>query len=352
MDPSLTQFYRQYFQQVNDPCYPPTLTLMKPYAQEQIYRFMFDNGRILNLPPVTYQRRTLKAIIDRIQSIIDDNNEEACRDIPQTKVIGKLMERMVNLSTVQQLSPVEAAQQKSIVSYFQPTNDISAPVLIEESPWSLAAGSNVGFRTWEASLRLAYYLSAEGSDFIRGRSVLELGAGAGLLSIICGRLLGAQQVLSTDGNPEVVVSIQRNIALNRPTPEDYREEHVHARHLDWTELSSLEDTLSLSPQGKTKYDTIIGADITYNKDYFVPLVQTISALNKMFSDADIVISGAVRNIDTYNAFVSESRACGFDVSEIPFDCPPFHRQKGFFHIIATPIRIVKLTKRAFTREST
>jgi len=84
MDPSLTQFYRQYFQQVNDPCYPPTLTLMKPYAQEQIYRFMFDNGRILNLPPVTYQRRTLKAIIDRIQSIIDDNNEDACRDIPQT----------------------------------------------------------------------------------------------------------------------------------------------------------------------------------------------------------------------------------------------------------------------------
>jgi len=220
--------------------------------------------------------------------------------------------------------------------------------LIEESPWSLAAGSNVGFRTWEASLRLAYYLSSEGSDFVRGRSVLELGAGAGLLSIICGRLFGAQQVLSTDGNPKVAEIIQRNIALNRPTPEDHREEHIHARHLDWTTLTSLEDTLSLSPQGKTKYDTIIGADITYNQDYFVPLIQTISTLNKMFPDADILISGAVRNIGTYNAFVSESKACGFDVSEIPFDCPPFHRQKGFFHTIAMPIRIVKLTKRAFT----
>jgi len=261
------------------------------------------------------------------------------------------MERMANLSTVQQLPPVEATQQKSIISYFSPTDDTSAPVLIEESSWMLAAGSNVGFRTWEASLRLAYYLSSEGSAFIRGRSVLELGAGAGLLSIICGRLLGAQQVLSTDGNPEVVESIQRNIALNRQSSEDGRDEHIHARHLDWTELSSLEDTISLSLQGMTKYDTIMGADITYNQEYFVPLMQTISALNRMFPDADIVISGAVRNIDTYNAFVSESGACGFDVSEISFECPPFHRQRAFFHTIATPIRIVKLTKRASMRAS-
>jgi len=260
------------------------------------------------------------------------------------EVIDELMERMASISTVQQLPLVDAAQQKSIISYFPPTDDDTAPVLIEESPWLLAAGSNVGFRTWEASLRLAYYLSSEGSDLIQDRDVLELGAGVGLLSIICGRLLGARQVLSTDGSPAVVESIKRNIALNRQALEDGPDEHIHARPLDWNDLSCLEDTLSFSPQGKAKYDTIIGADITYNQDYFVPLLQTISALNKKFPNADIVISGAVRNIDTYNAFVLESGVCGFDVSEITYDCPPFHRQKGFFHTIATPIRIVKLTK--------
>jgi len=78
MDPSLTQFYRQYFQQVNDPCYPAASSLKKSYAQQQIYRFMFDSDRVSNLPPVTYQKRTLKAIINRIESVTEDHDEEAC----------------------------------------------------------------------------------------------------------------------------------------------------------------------------------------------------------------------------------------------------------------------------------
>lgn len=75
MDPSLTQFYRQYLQQVNEPVFPTGKTLLNPYVQEQVYHYMFDPSQT-NLPPVRYRRRILKTITERIESAIEDPDED------------------------------------------------------------------------------------------------------------------------------------------------------------------------------------------------------------------------------------------------------------------------------------
>ena len=54
-----------------------------------------------------------------------------------------------------------------------------------------------GHRIWNASTHLADIFDKEGKDIIRGKRILELGAGAGLPSMICG-LNGAKKVVVTD----------------------------------------------------------------------------------------------------------------------------------------------------------
>jgi protein-lysine N-methyltransferase EEF2KMT len=76
MDPALTQFYRQYLQQIHELSYPAPKVLLQPYAQEQIFHYMFDGSHGSPLPPVNYQRRVLKTILDKIESAIQDPDED------------------------------------------------------------------------------------------------------------------------------------------------------------------------------------------------------------------------------------------------------------------------------------
>jgi hypothetical protein len=81
IDPALKQFYRQYRQQVNEPCFPTSKTLLNPYVQDHIYRYMFDQ-LLPNLPPVSYRKRILKTITERIESVMEDPEEDVCSSFP------------------------------------------------------------------------------------------------------------------------------------------------------------------------------------------------------------------------------------------------------------------------------
>ena len=76
MDPSLVQFYRQYFQQVNERCYLPPKLLLLQDVQQQIFRHMFDENFAKDLPPAYYQRTVLKAIVDQITIAVQNPDEE------------------------------------------------------------------------------------------------------------------------------------------------------------------------------------------------------------------------------------------------------------------------------------
>ena len=109
-----------------------------------------------------------------------------------------------------------SAQHRSYITYSLPGQHPQAAVVtLLESPSILGAAGTTGFRTWEAALHLGHFLcSTKGQAYVNKRSVLEIGAGTGLLSILCAKHLGAKSVIATDGAREILTDLKTNIELN------------------------------------------------------------------------------------------------------------------------------------------
>jgi len=121
---------------------------------------------------------------------------------------------------------------------------------------------------WHAAISLAASLLQE-PELLRGKNVLELGAGCGVVGIIAAAL-GANRVYITD--LEVARSnIVYNIEANSPIWSEQGCD-VQFRPLDWLELSHelpcFEDI-----------DIVLGADIGYDLSLHEPIVQVLSKLN-------------------------------------------------------------------------
>ena len=158
-----------------------------------------------------------------------------------------------------QMSEIDSVQQKSFVIYTTPvalSNSEAPAITLLEAHSVLASSSNTGVRTWEAALQLGTYLcSEEGRKFIKGKAVLELGAGTGFLSILCAKHLQARYVLATDGSGEVVDVLRSNITLNGLEGRSL----IHTTILEWGHAN---DGRALdSARNDQQYDLILGADI-------------------------------------------------------------------------------------------
>lgn len=157
------------------------------------------------------------------------------------------------------MSQIDLALQKNHVTYTAPLNlrDPEAPTLtLLETRSVLASSGNTGARTWEAALWLGTYLcSEEGRKMVNGKTILELGAGTGFLSILCAKHLQARYVLATDGNGGVVDGLTSNILVNGLE----RDRRIQAAVLQWGNTLVDED-LKYS-EGILLPELVIGADI-------------------------------------------------------------------------------------------
>ncbi len=121
----------------------------------------------------------------------------------------------------------------------------------------MVSGSRTtGFRTWEGSLHLgSYLLTEEGSRRVRGKNVLELGAGTGFLTILAAKHLQAKHVTATDGDEGVIQALKENLALNH-VDEAHK---VRTETLTWGPFS--DESWIKADCASHPYDVIIGADI-------------------------------------------------------------------------------------------
>lgn len=98
--------------------------------------------------------------------------------------------------------------QESLVTFTPPTPLYEKPsVVIRSSEMTnvISVSGGTGHRTWEASLHLGSFMCTErGRRLTRNKTVLELGAGKGLVSYLCLSYLGARQVYPTDGDGNCV----------------------------------------------------------------------------------------------------------------------------------------------------
>ncbi|HEY8562301.1 MAG TPA: methyltransferase domain-containing protein [Pyrinomonadaceae bacterium] len=102
-----------------------------------------------------------------------------------------------------------------------------------------------GTALWTSSIALAHEIAARGAEF-KGKSVLELGSGAGLPGIVAAT--HGATVVQTDRNELAMSLCRRNQVINKVVGAEQR-------LMDWTEWDDA-----------ARYDWIIGSDILYAED--------------------------------------------------------------------------------------
>uniref|UniRef100_A0A8P4G1J9 Methyltransferase-like protein 22 n=1 Tax=Dicentrarchus labrax TaxID=13489 RepID=A0A8P4G1J9_DICLA len=151
---------------------------------------------------------------------------------------------------------------------------------------------DVGKQVWRGALLLADFILSKPATF-RGTTVLELGAGTGLTSIIMATI--AKTVYCTDVGEDLLSMCKRNVLLNRHMTEHSGGE-VRVRHLDWlqhdlctdddVEFSWTEDEVADMHKNTT---FIIAADVCYDDDLTDGLFRTLYQLCSNFTHSCTVL---------------------------------------------------------------
>ncbi|XP_072198516.1 protein N-lysine methyltransferase METTL21A isoform X4 [Excalfactoria chinensis] len=164
--------------------------------------------------------------------------------------------------------------------------------------------SGIKERDWETdkgeAVVLSAYLEMGGID-LRDRSVIELGAGTGLLGIVA-TLLGAR-VTITDREPALEF-LESNVWANLPS-------ELHPRAVV-KELTWGKDLGNFSPGA---FDFVLGADIIYLEETFAELLQT---LEHLCSEQTVILLSCRIRYERDNNFLKMLKG-RFSVSEVHYD---------------------------------
>ncbi|KAF2163226.1 hypothetical protein M409DRAFT_68539 [Zasmidium cellare ATCC 36951] len=337
MDPQLVLFRRQYLQLFEPDflAWPPKQLLRDADVQSWLHANLFNSDKNPRLPPERYQLRVLKPLVKKIEQSIEDPEEDEISDL--------LMTHLSTLITSTLPSESQAVQQKSHVTFVclpptSPQQNLHLPpseeptLTLLERPHLISGSLTTGFRTWEAALHLGSYLLTS-PDLIRGKNVLELGAGTGFLSILAAKHLGAQHVTVTDGDEGVVEALKENFFFNGLDDEGGR---VGASVLRWGR--GFKGTWVEEEFEKWPVDLVVGADITYDKQAISALVATMRMLFELRPGVQVLIAGTVRNAETFGSFTSACERNHFEMTEIDFQPRPIREQTALFYAKAVPFK--------------
>lgn len=161
-----------------------------------------------------------------------------------------------------------SAQQKAYVTYsfrcsstdHGDSNERSVTLL--ESRSIISSSGTTGLRTWEAALFLGEFLSSEqGQSLIQGKRVFELGAGTGMLSILCAKHLGVSGIVATDGDEAVVDAIKTNMFLNGLDADESSGSRIKVRTAALKWGRSINSRTFEEDYGMEVPDVLLGADV-------------------------------------------------------------------------------------------
>lgn len=165
-------------------------------------------------------------------------------------------------------------------------------------PASLEASTAVGVQTWAAAIVLSDLLvcsphevhcglpdrSSTSSNGVQPLEVAELGAGTGLVGIVCAKLLqersqalstahqdeAPSSVVLTDYHPRVLDNLRRNVEANFTA---HLSESVEVQSLDWSHYHPFS-----SERDKGTYDLLLAADVVYAQEHATWLYSAMQAL--------------------------------------------------------------------------
>ena len=213
----------------------------------------------------------------------------------------------------------EHASSEDIIVYFVEVNKIDK-IQISEQRSVITSWGTTGRRTWEAALVLAEYLLSTPCE-VRGRKVLELGAGTGFLSIILAKLDVCERLCSTDADESVLQLVKRNAALNGCSDA-----------LDIEKLNWEDSNISLD-----SWDVILGADITYDDS----VADLANLLSKLPFRSYALIVATVRRQSTIDTFIKACKRRKLSVQYMNTDSVPrifyFDRSQSIYCLRITSL---------------
>ncbi|KAF2484094.1 hypothetical protein BDY17DRAFT_294968 [Neohortaea acidophila] len=179
-----------------------------------------------------------------------------------------------------------------------------------------------GHLLWNAGRTLATYLEQHAQTLIANKTVLELGAGAGLPSLICA-LHGAQKVLVTDyPEAELIENLRLNVASHAHLfPQAKGEGVIYAEGYLWgAEARGLLDYLSpAAPGSQAGFDLLILGDLLFNHSEHAKLLSTVRFTLKRSASAQALVFFTPYRpwlLEADLAFFDLARAGGFVVEKL------------------------------------
>lgn len=181
--------------------------------------------------------------------------------------------------------PVEEDEEEGTTRDFSFALSASAPATVEvrlnDAPLSGTDHTDVGLQSWGASIVLSGLMCAAPARFF-GRdqrvlgpapTVVELGAGTGLVSLVLGKVLPLlavpdPRVVATDYHPAVLANLRANVAANFPAAA---RPPVEACLLDWS-APRWEAPLHVPSQ------LLVAADVIYAREHAVWLRDCAASL--------------------------------------------------------------------------
>lgn len=213
--------------------------------------------------------------------------------------------------SIQQQSPESSRRQRapSSPSATRRRKRSAVPILLHDAP--MQDHVSVGVQTWGSAILLGREMSLNPSDFglfpgpstpsHRGVRVLELGAGTGLLGILCRKLLDLRMaspdidgdkysglVVATDYHHDVLANLKVCVDLNFPprvptatggvvaTKVEHEDDGVKIAKLDWTTFPAYmtgrkdgqmvheEDNADVGQYVREPFDLVLASDCVYD----------------------------------------------------------------------------------------
>ncbi len=134
-----------------------------------------------------------------------------------------------------------------------------------------------GLLLWASAIGLAERL-AEQPELVRGRRVLEIGAGCGLPGLVA-RALGAARVTQTDYQEAALMLARRNAAQNGFAGQ------VEHRLADWRDFP---------PDLLGAFDVVLGSDVLYERTLHPPLSVLLPRLLRPGGDNVVLVADPLR----------------------------------------------------------
>ena len=242
---------------------------------------------------------------------IDDDEEEI--EIEKETSSSSNVQKLLR----QSLEAIEThrKRKKNVKTYAMKNGRVEVSIL------ETKLSNGVGGKLWKAALLLAEQLDDKEGEpkdddddddgviiDVKDKTVLELGAGVGLVGFAAAKL-GAKEVVLSDFEAPLLEALTESVEMNRS------EKTTKVRWLDWradgasnTEKTEPPDAF-LALEKEDTYDIILGSDCLYESHHATLLPKVINKRLSSSPNARCRLLGAVRNREMLDQLIENFRKC-------------------------------------------